>query len=167
MALRCVLQALQRDANRVRHEWRLEEGVGTHGNGLRCRFRPAQYTFWVWAETFTSQPHRFAMGRGGGVSSRHSGLSMAYNNGPHSGSITLLALSDKWFWKRMLNFQSRMQSMWPNASLLFAKYWFHFCGNLVFKAFLSFFFNPFLQRFQLGRLYLANTIRYKQKLHPN
>lgn len=33
-------------------------------------------------------------------SPRHLRFSMAYNNGPHSGSTTHLALSDKWFWKR-------------------------------------------------------------------
>lgn len=38
---------------------------------------------------------------GWGVGSpRHPRFSMAYNNGPHSGSTTHLALSDKWFWKR-------------------------------------------------------------------
>lgn len=33
-------------------------------------------------------------------SPRHPRFSVAYNNGPHSGSTTHLALSDKWFWKR-------------------------------------------------------------------
>lgn len=33
-------------------------------------------------------------------SPRHPRFSLAYNNGPHSGSTTHLALSDKWFWKR-------------------------------------------------------------------
>lgn len=33
-------------------------------------------------------------------SPRRPRFSMAYNNGPHSGSTTHLALSDKWFWKR-------------------------------------------------------------------
>lgn len=38
---------------------------------------------------------------GWGVGSpRHPRFSVAHNNGPHSGSTTHLALSDKWFWKR-------------------------------------------------------------------
>lgn len=57
--------------------------------------------FGVWAETFTSQPHRAPVVEVEGVEEhgipRHSRLSMAYNNGPHSGSRTHLALSDKWF----------------------------------------------------------------------
>lgn len=53
---------------------------------------------WVWAGAFTQQTHR-APGLGVG-SPRRPMFSMAYNNGPHSGSTTHLAWSDKWFSKR-------------------------------------------------------------------
>lgn len=79
--------------------------------------------------------HTALLGWGLG-SPRQPRFSMAYNNGPHSGSTTHLALSDKWFWKRTHTAPSPACS--PCAQTLHCPllYFISACVRMIYPAFI-------------------------------